>query len=635
VIIQRSQLGTLTKIGEGGQGDIFQLGPAVSKLVKYDAPVVAKKYHAHKPPRAGAADALVGRATWIRSCDEQARTELLQAAAWPLAVVKDGASLWGIVMPDMRPRYAAQMTLPSGGVKQILVSLEHVLKDDPYLKRRFDVAFDNSSRARVAEAMAKSLAILHRHGIVASDLSQANVLVGLKKPHHVTFIDCDSMVFQGREALTVVETPGWYMTGKFGEQPTTKAADQYKLALAIMRLFARSQSVTGLDDVLPGAGVKVRDLVPDALHASITKAMTVKQRPTAGAWGQVLRTVGGNSAVKTTPKPGKKAKAGADTKKPTPPPSKTVWTAKPGGIVIPPTGSATRRPPRRATTPPAPTTARAGTPKPPAVRVPPPRRPPVVKPPTATPPPFYDPTARQVPPAAVPPAKPVFPTSYRPPTTPPKTTPPKTTPPKPAAKPPINLTPPPPPPSNDFWDEWGGTIMFLAVVGAILGILYLSSRGSADEGTPASPPGSAAATKQLVGDVRAMLTGPVDCKARALAAKSARATVDCGLPSKRNVVFVGFASPAAMNAYYDRALQSLGVTTRDAACPPDSDWNFGSSQNVPRGKVMVGYAATQRTNYVIWTHTARNVVGIVGRRGASQKTICQDWRHVDYISPGG
>ena len=322
MIIQQSQLGPLKKIGEGGQGDIFEVAPAVATLVKYGQPVVVKKYHAHKPPPAGAADGLVERAKWARSCDRAAQAELFQAAAWPLAVVKAGSALWGIVMPDMRPRYAAAMTLPSKEVKQILVSLQHVLEDDAYVQRRFGVAFDTTTRARVAEAMARSLAVMHRHGIIASDLSQANVLVALRRPHQVTFIDCDSMVFRGGEALSVVETPDWIMTSQFNERATTRAADQYKLALAILRLFTRSQSVSSLDAVMPGAGSgsrKVRDHVPAELHVPLTKALTTKQRITASAWVPMLKAVHSPPAKPksaTTAKPGKATSTSTSAKRP-------------------------------------------------------------------------------------------------------------------------------------------------------------------------------------------------------------------------------------------------------------------------------------------------------------------------------
>jgi hypothetical protein len=359
VIIQRSQLGALTRIGEGGQGVVFGAGAAVAGLVHYDEPVVVKQYHLHKPPRAGAADALVQRADWAQRCDDTTKAELFKAAAWPLAVIKDGAALWGLVMPDMRPRYSAPMVLPSGDTKSVLTCLEHVLKDDAYLLRRFGVPFDTSARARVAESVSQSLAVLHRHGVVASDLSHVNVLVSVRKPYSVTFIDCDSMVFRGREALTVVETPGWWVTSAFGERATSRAADQYKLALAIMRLFARSQSVTGLDDPVNAsdpAGGKVRKHVPDPLHAPITRALTEQRRPTAGEWTQLVKSVRGGSITKRWPGPAAKSATTAHgvvspapkLKKPPSPPPRPPRAAPPP----PPRPRATPRPPPTRPTPP-------------------------------------------------------------------------------------------------------------------------------------------------------------------------------------------------------------------------------------------------------------------------------------------
>lgn len=378
MIVKLSQLAGLRTIGDGGQGDVLEVDPGLNRIVGYDDAVVVKRYHAHKRPPERAARELIERAAWAQSCVPDDKAALFAAAAWPLAVVTDGPQLWGIVMADMRPHFEAEITLPGGGTKMVLTALQHVLEDDAYLQRCFGVAFNTLARVRVAEAVASSLSVLHGHGIVASDLSHVNVLVALRPPYRATFVDCDSMVFRGSEALTAVQTPGWHMTLQFDESSAAVPADEYKLALAIMRLFARSQSVTGLDDALTAAGGgrrTVRDAVPAALHDTLARALTQADRPSAAEWRSSLEAIGDgggdelrerwpSEATTGSPDaPGSSAPRlarGAPRDPQTPPPAR-----RPGG----------HRRPRSAPLPPA------GMHPPPPHEPPPPRKPPPPPPP--------------------------------------------------------------------------------------------------------------------------------------------------------------------------------------------------------------------------------------------------------------
>ena len=282
-------------IGSGGEGAIYEIDAQSVHSAGWQGPAVAKLYK-HSLPEPALRD-LLDRVRWADSLSAGVRAELYRAAAWPLMVIGDQGALAGIVMPDERERYEAQIHLPSGASQFVLMSLEHVLQEDGYLETRFKIPCDTRVRAALGERLAAALAVLHRHGIVASDISHRNVLVSLAEPYSVTLIDCDSMTFQGNSPLRVVETPDWEIPPQWGEYPTTRGADAYKLGLAVLRLFARSQSERLPGPVEPYVPTALRDLLRDALGSK------PGLRPSAGRWQGALRDVLGTPLVEDFPGP--------------------------------------------------------------------------------------------------------------------------------------------------------------------------------------------------------------------------------------------------------------------------------------------------------------------------------------------
>jgi hypothetical protein len=295
VRVDIARLDLAEPFGRGGQGTIYEIDPAVAHAVGWSGPVVAKLYKQRLP--SSALQAFLERVRWACSLAHDARAELHGAAAWPLMVIEERGLLAGIVMPDERERFDAQMRLPSGSAESVLMNLDHVMSDDAYLERRFGVACDTRVRATLAERLAAALAVLHMHSIVASDISQANVLVRLAEPCAVTLIDCDSMTFRGESTLKLVETPDWEIPPEWGELARTRGADAYKLGLAIMRLFARDRFQRD-----PGPA---EPYVPTALHPLLRDALGHRSdlRPSAGRWQAALRDVLGTPLTENFPGP--------------------------------------------------------------------------------------------------------------------------------------------------------------------------------------------------------------------------------------------------------------------------------------------------------------------------------------------
>jgi len=277
------EFGELVPISRfGGQGRVYR--PSVVPAGLGSGPVVVKLYR--RSPPAGADRVLVEMVAWSHLLDADLRRALDRTAAWPLAVVRHGSIAAGIVMRDVSGRFSAPFVMPSGRREPVLLTLEHLLGSDSFLQTRgLGVRLDTFTRAEVAERICDALAFLHRHAIVASDIAPNNLLVafGVGDEPEVCFIDCDSMVFHGRQALVSVQTGDWDIPPAFGEPPSTRAADAYKLGLVILRLFARSHDARAAGPFMQHVPAELRGLLARAL------APDAVNRPPAGEWQRALR----------------------------------------------------------------------------------------------------------------------------------------------------------------------------------------------------------------------------------------------------------------------------------------------------------------------------------------------------------
>ena len=277
------EFGELAPISRfGGQGRVYR--PAIVPAGIDDGPVVVKVYR--RAPPAGADRVLADMVDFVRTPGVGERAALERVAAWPLAIVRAGEVAAGIVMRDVSARFAAPFVMPSGRRERVLLTLEHLLGADDYLQLRgLGVRLDTFTRAEVAERICDALACLHRHAIVVSDIAPNNLLVafGQSGEPGVCFIDCDSMVFHGRQALASVQTGDWEIPATFAEPPSARAADAYKLGLVVLRLFARSH-----DARAPAPHARY---VPAELHGLLARALApdAVNRPPAGEWQRALR----------------------------------------------------------------------------------------------------------------------------------------------------------------------------------------------------------------------------------------------------------------------------------------------------------------------------------------------------------
>jgi hypothetical protein len=283
----RSRALALEEFGElaplsrlGGQGRVYR--PAVAPASLVERNVVVKLYR--KPPPPEAAAVLSEMVSWERALPPEQQRWLEYLSAWPVATVVSGPRLVGIAMRDLSDRFSVPFVMPSGKRDNVMLSLEHLLGNDTYLQSRgLPIRLDTAMRAYVAERVSGAIAFLHQHAIVASDIAPSNVLVafGAGGPS-ACLIDCDSMVFRGRQALATVETSDWNLPPEFGERPQERSSDAYKLGLLVLRLFARSHDARTVAPHLRHVPVELRDL----LHRALDRVAT--NRPAAGEWQRAL-----------------------------------------------------------------------------------------------------------------------------------------------------------------------------------------------------------------------------------------------------------------------------------------------------------------------------------------------------------
>lgn len=288
-------LGRLEAVGRpGGQGRVVRPEYVPRWL---GAPAVVKLYR--HPLDEDAVSALAEMIAWERALATPARDWLSWVSAWPLGIATSAGRPVGIAMRDLTSRFAVPFTMPSGRRERVLLALEHLLGADSYLERRgLAITLDTVLRARVAEGICHALGVLHAHGIVVGDLAPRNLLISISPSDaSACFIDCDSMVVRGRQALASVETADWNMPPEFAERPLTRAADAYKLGLVVLRLFARSHDARDPAAHLRYVPVELRDLLYRALSRDAVN------RPPPGEWRRALGTVSSSDGLSNLPVP--------------------------------------------------------------------------------------------------------------------------------------------------------------------------------------------------------------------------------------------------------------------------------------------------------------------------------------------
>jgi sugar lactone lactonase YvrE/serine/threonine protein kinase len=274
-VIERDRLGVLTKIAQGGQGVVYQ---APNAKTKFAASMVYKEY---KPQVRADIDftALAAMPALVEQSLSYAQAEqLISIAAWPCAMVEDGSTPTGFVMPTIPQQFFIALTTVKGS-STAAAEFAHLLNHPTVLRAR-GISVDDAQRYTLLREAASGLAFLHKQGVCVGDISPKNLLFALTPDPAVYFIDCDAMRINSVSVLPQVETPGWQVPAE--EELATIYSDTYKLGLLALRLLVGDHDTTN--------PAHLPFTTPDLLRQAITDTLTnpPQRRPLPDAWNYVL-----------------------------------------------------------------------------------------------------------------------------------------------------------------------------------------------------------------------------------------------------------------------------------------------------------------------------------------------------------
>ncbi|MFI6400506.1 hypothetical protein ACIBED_20590 [Rhodococcus coprophilus] len=268
--VQLSKLTLGARIGDGGQGKVYELVG--------DSDRVFKQYHqtTGMPFSPAALDALIA----IRDKLTHAGRPVDRWAAWPSVAVRSGGDTVGFLMP----RVPIDFTFEVRG-KRRLAELGALLAKKSNVMFAGVTLPNLAERVAILRNLAGVLATLHEHSVVVGDLSFANVLWARTPEPRVMLIDCDGTRLEGvQPVLPQADTGDWEDPYAVPGSAPTVDRDCYKLALAVLRVLGGEidSRPTQLDSIaFPGLDSALEQRIRMLLKQADGPVGT---RPTARAW---------------------------------------------------------------------------------------------------------------------------------------------------------------------------------------------------------------------------------------------------------------------------------------------------------------------------------------------------------------
>jgi eukaryotic-like serine/threonine-protein kinase len=105
---------------------------------------------------------------------------MISIAAWPCALVENGGTSTGFVMPAIPDEFFTPLKTVKG-VSNTTAEFQHLLNHSSVLAAR-GIDIDDAQRYSLLREVASGLAFLHKHGVCVGDISPKNLLFSLT-PH--------------------------------------------------------------------------------------------------------------------------------------------------------------------------------------------------------------------------------------------------------------------------------------------------------------------------------------------------------------------------------------------------------------------------------------------------------------------
>lgn len=276
--IQKSDLGPLDEIAAGAFGCVYRASSF--SLPGDPEPLAYKEFTTDHAHQVQAARAVVG--LW-NQLDASERADLARYAAWPRALVHDGGSVCGLLMPLIPNEFFCNVVDAASGrrVSRPREMSWLIATEAQRIAAGVDIPdIDLIDRHVLLAKLTYVLGLLHRRGWVYGDLSFKNVAIALEPPRLI-LLDCDGAAPLADRTRKQSHTPFWEPPEcKSGQQRLQdEVTDVYKLGLAIIRCLTPGKgAATSSDPARVSAELDAigRGLVARAVDADRSGRPTAK-----------------------------------------------------------------------------------------------------------------------------------------------------------------------------------------------------------------------------------------------------------------------------------------------------------------------------------------------------------------------
>lgn len=279
-----STLGSLTQLGDGGEGVVYRASRVPGQVYKEYKPAVA---HEVNP---------VGLETTIdilNRLSPSARTFVTERSAWPHTLVQKNGRVSGFLMQEIPDEFSCEHGMV-GRPRTVLTDWNKLVTRDDWMDKsniestvpriRIKEKQDETVLLGLLLDLSRFFAHLHDHNVVVGDVSGRNILWTTVPKATVFLIDCDGFRIEGERAVTSSkQSPDWFDPQLSGE--TTLDSDRFKLATAIYRAYF-SDAFGSPTDPKSSAGANGQKILQLARQGVAPTART-----TAHQWCELLEEI--------------------------------------------------------------------------------------------------------------------------------------------------------------------------------------------------------------------------------------------------------------------------------------------------------------------------------------------------------